>query len=166
MNTTIANTSSRDDQPDIVVVSPDGEYLLLVLLKLTSSIDRGLDRFLIDCLKHYMVALGCSNGLLICGATVMLLRDSLEQSDGSSIRVIGEAKLPDALLPSTKNQSPVNIGWEFETRIQEWLEGLTLTANAQQLPEDLQHLFSESILNLLRMGEIRAGGPRWDQVTA
>jgi peptidase E len=163
MNTTSANNRVRDDQPDIVVVSPDGEYLIIVLMKLTSH---GLDRILIDSLKHYMVVLGCSNGLLICGATVTLLRDSLEQSDGSSIQVIGEAKLPETLLPSTKNQSPTQTGWEFETRVQQWLEGLTLAANVQKLPEDLQHLFSESILNLLRMGEIRSGGPRWSQITA
>jgi hypothetical protein len=108
-----------------------------------------------------MVGLGCPHALLIWGETIILLQDSFEQSDGSSIRVIGEAKLPEILLPSSQNQSLTQTEWEFETRIQEWLEGLTLTANVQQLPEDLQHLFGESILNLLRMGEIRSGGPRW-----
>jgi hypothetical protein len=160
MNTTIVNSRVRDDHPDIVVVSPDGEYLVIVLIKLTS---RSFDSVLIDCLKHFMLSLGCANGLLICGVTVTLLRDSLEQSDGSSIQVIGEAQLPETLLPSTQNQSPTQAGWEFATKVQQWMEGLTLTTNVQKLPEDLQHLFSEPILNLLRIGEIRSGGPRWNK---
>jgi len=162
MNTAKSSISQRDFIPDIIVVSPDGEYLMLVEIKLTSrSIDYAFEQ-----LKQYMVALGCSNGLLICGETVMLLRDSLEQADGSSIRVIGEAKLPEMLLPPTTAQFKQQAGWEFASRVQQWLEGLTLTVNVQQLPEDLQQLLSEPILNLLRVGEIRSGGPRWSQVTA
>ncbi|MBD2552131.1 type I restriction enzyme HsdR N-terminal domain-containing protein [Limnothrix sp. FACHB-708] len=169
MNTTQTSTSSLDFQPDrfqpdIIVVSPDGEYLMLVEIKLTSH---GVDQAsrAIAQLKQYMVGVGCPNGLLIWGETIMLLWDSFEQSDGRSIQMIGEAKLPDTLLPPTQHQSQTQSGWDFATRVQQWMEGLTLTTNVQKLPEDLQHLFSEPILNLLRMGEIRSGGPRWSQVT-
>ena len=170
MNTTKTNTGSLafepdNFQPDIIVVSPDGEYLMLVEIKMTSrSIDQASQA--ITQLKQYMLGLGCPNGLLIWGETIMLLQDSFEKSDGTSIQVISEAKLPGTLLLPQKSKSPTQAGWEFETRVQQWLEGLTLAANVQQLSEDLQHLFSEPILNLLRMGEIKSGGPRWSQVTA
>lgn len=169
MDTTKVNTSSLDFQPDrfqpdIIVTSPDGEYLMLVEIKMiNNSIDQTSQA--IAQAKQYMVGLGCPNSLLILGERIMLLWDSFEQSDGASIQVIGEAKLPDALLSTRKSQSPVQAGWEFATQVQQWLEGLTLAENVQQLPEDLHRLFSDPILNLLRIGEIRSGGPRWGQVT-
>lgn len=162
MNTGSLDCQPDRFQPDIIVVSPDGEYLMLVEIKFTS---RGVDQAsqAIAQLKQYMVGLGCPNALLIWGETIMLLRDSFEQSDGSSIRVIGAAKLPDTLLPPTQNQSPVQAEWEFATRVQQWMEELALTTNVRQMPEDLQRLFSNPILNLLRIGEIRSGGPRWNK---
>jgi len=54
---------------------------------------------------------------------------------------------------------------EFESQVQRWLEKLKLQTNVDSLPDDLRNLFGGRIINLLRFGEIRAGGPRaWSKV--
>ncbi|MDD1474092.1 hypothetical protein MEO41_22670, partial [Dolichospermum sp. ST_sed4] len=53
---------------------------------------------------------------------------------------------------------------EFESQVQRWLEKLKLQTNIDSLPDDLKNLFSGRIINILRLGEVRAGGPRWSKV--
>ncbi|WP_041244738.1 type I restriction enzyme HsdR N-terminal domain-containing protein [Gloeobacter kilaueensis] len=146
-------------RPDIIVVSPDGEYLIVVEVKLSDSDLHNQNA--IDQFKHLMASIGCSIGLIVFGQRIILLRDSLEKSNGESVDIVGEAKLPDSLLP------PVDERWkgeyEFEVRVQRWLEELKLSSNVENLPHDLRKLFSESIINLLRLGDIRSAGPRWSR---
>ena len=94
---------------------------------------------------------------------MILLRDSLEKYNGESIYVVGEAKLPDSLLPPADEQWKANPGMEFESRVQRWLEKLKLTASMEKLPNDLRNLLGEPIMSLLRIGEVRAAGPRWSK---
>ena len=151
------------NQPDIIVVSPDGEYLMIVEVKLN---DVGVHiQNLIEQIKHLMASIGCSVGLLICGERVILLRDSLEKSHGESIKVVGEAKLPSSLLPTADErwQREPYFEFEFASRVQQWLEKLKLASNTDNLPNDLKQLFGESITNLLQLGEIRAASPRWSR---
>jgi bifunctional pyridoxal-dependent enzyme with beta-cystathionase and maltose regulon repressor activities len=61
-------------QPDIVVISPDGEYLMLVEVKLNDISDR--DQKVIAQLKQLMVSIGCSVGLVVAGEHLILLRAS------------------------------------------------------------------------------------------
>jgi hypothetical protein len=149
-------------QPDIVVISPDGEYLMIVEVKLNDIFARNQET--IDQLKYLMASTSCSVGLLICGERVVLLRDSFEQSNGESISIVGEAVLPDSLLPPADDQRQGNRYLEFELRVQRWLEKLQLVSNVKDLPDDLERLLGEPIIGLLRLGEVRAARPRWSKV--
>ncbi|MFQ4135293.1 hypothetical protein PGN35_003145 [Nodosilinea sp. PGN35] len=150
--------------PDIVVVGPDGEYLMIVEVKLGDSSSRRQEAF--RQMKHLMASMGCSVGLVVLGEYVFLLRDSLEKSHGESIDVVGEAKLPDSLLPSADESWGGVRSLEFEARVQQWLEKLKHTANSDVLPDDLGELLGEPILSLIRIGEVRAAGPRWSRLAS
>jgi len=150
-------------QPDIVVMSPDGDYLMVVEVKLNDHQMMG-NQNAVTQLKQLMASIGCSVGLVISGEQVILLRDSLEKSDGTSINVVGEAQLPDSLLPPADERWNGNRGLVFESRVQQWLEKLKLASNIKNLPNDLRELFGEPILSLLQLGEVRAAGPRWSEV--
>lgn len=151
----------KTSQPDIIVTSQDGEYLIIVEVKLKDS---SITQYAIQQLKHTMASMGCSVGLVVAGERVILLRDSLEKDNGESIYVVGEAKLPDSVLPPADEQWKGEPAVEFESRVQRWLEQLKLTASLDYLPSDLRNLLGESIIILLRIGEVRAGGPRWSKV--
>ena len=149
--------------PDIIVTSPDGEYLLIVEVKLNDiNIHR---QSAMDRLKRSMIDFGCSVGLLVAGERVTVLRDSFDDYHGSSIYVVGEATLPHSFLPPADEQWRGNPHLEFESQVQRWLEKLKLQTNVNSLPDDLKNLFGGRIINLLRFGEIRAGGARaWSKV--
>ncbi|MGB3421272.1 MAG: hypothetical protein WBA52_12720 [Dolichospermum sp.] len=149
--------------PDIIVTSPDGEYLMIVEVKLNDiNIHR---QSAMDRLKRSMIDFGCSVGLLVAGERVTVLRDSFDDSHGSSIYVVGEATLPHSFLPPADEQWRGNPHLEFESQVQRWLEKLKLQTNVDSLPDDLKNLFGGRIINLLRIGEVRAAGPRWSKVT-
>jgi hypothetical protein len=144
--------------PDIIVTSQDGEYLMIVEVKFQHI---SIAKSAIEQLKHTMASIGCSVGMVVAGERVILLRDSLEKYNGESIYVVGEAQLPDSLLPPADEQWKGNPASEFESRVQRWLEKLKLTASMEKLPNDLRNLLGEPIISLLRIGEVRAAGPRW-----
>ena len=148
----------KTSHPDIIVTSPDGEYLMIVEVKLNDVSTHRNN--IMDQLKGSMIGFGCSIGLLVAGERVIVLRDSFDDSQGSSIRVVGEARLPNYLLPPADEQWRGNLYLEFESQVQRWLEKLKLQTNVDSLPDDLRNLFGGRIINLLRLGEIRAGGPR------
>ena len=102
-------------QPDIIVSGQDGEYLMIVEVKLK---DISIGAQAIQQLKHTMASIGCSVGLVVAGERVILLRDSLEKYNGESIYVVGKEKLPDSLLPPADEQWKANPGMEFESRVQ------------------------------------------------
>jgi len=147
-------------QPNIIIISPDGEYLMLVEVNDNSFHIQNT----VDQLKQFMASISCSVGLVVSGERIILLRDSLEKSNGESIDIVGEARLPDSLLPPVDQQWKEEQGFEFESRVQQWLEKLKLTSSIKNLPNDLRELLGEPILTLLRLGEIRAAGPRWSKV--
>ncbi len=155
-----AATRIKTSQPDIVVTTQDGEYLMIVEVKLKHI---SINARLIAQLKNDMASIGCSVGLVVAGERVILLRDSLEKYNGESIDVVGEAQLPDSLLPPADEQWKGNPSIEFESRVQRWLEKLKLTANMENFPNDLKNLLGEPIISLLRIGEVRAAGPRWSK---
>ena len=149
-------------QPEIIVTNPDGEYLILVEVKLNDNIDHnGIEQ-----LKRSMAFMNCSTGILVSGERIYLLRDSLEEFDGASINIVGEARLPHTLLPPPDYQWKDEPALAFESQIQVWIEGLTFSSNVQKLPNDLRKLLNESILSLLRWGEVRSAGPRWSKAAA
>ena len=150
--------------PDIVVVSPDGEYLIVVEVKLNDHLPNRQDA--IRQLKSLMVSMGCSVGLAITGDQILLLRDSLEKSEGESISVVGEALLPEHLLSSANEQWKGHYELEFEAQIQQWLETLKHTSSLENLPSDLRQLLREPTISLLRLGDIRAAGPRWSKAAS
>jgi hypothetical protein len=114
----------KTSHPDIIVTSPDGEYLMIVEVKLNDVREQG--QYAMNQLKRYMIELGCSLGLLVAGERVIVLRDSFDDSQGSSIRVVGEARLPNYLLPPVDEQWRGNPYLEFESQVQRWLEKLKL----------------------------------------
>ena len=150
--------------PDIIVVSPSGEYLLLVEVKLGDGPE--LHQTAIEQLQYLMTLMGCSVGLAVTGPRISLLHDSLEQPNGESIHIVREAQLPSYLLPSLNEQPANRFGFEFENRIQQWLDNLQKTANLDNLSADLQDLLADSVMPLLQFGEIRAAGPRWSKVAS
>lgn len=152
----------KASHPDIIVTSPDGEYLMIVEVKLNDV--RKQRQLGIIYLERSMIEFGCSIGLLVAGERVIVLRDSFDDSHGSSIHVVGEAKLPHSLLPPPDEQWRGNRYLEFESQVQRWLEKLKLQTNVESLPDDLKNLFGGRIVNLLKIGEIRAGGLRWSKV--
>lgn len=101
--------------PDIVVVSPDGDYLIVVEVKTNDNLFHRESA--IEQLKCLMASTGCSVGLAVTGNHIFLLRDSLEKSHGESIAVVSEARLPDHLLPSADEQWKGKHGLEFESRV-------------------------------------------------
>ncbi len=149
-------------QPDIVLVSPDGEYLMLVEIKLNDS--KSQVRTGIAQLTHAMVAMGCSTGLLITGARIILLRDSLESVNGASIQKMGEARLPHELLTALERPNRQESYAEFEVRVQQWLESLKLFTDPESLPDAWGELLGGTVLGLLRLGEILVTHPRWSPV--
>jgi Type I restriction enzyme R protein N terminus (HSDR_N) len=153
------NTIMETAQPDIVVISPDGEYLMIIEVKLKGVEEQNA----IKQLRRYMASIGCSVGLVVSGEHITLLRDSFEKSGGESIDVVGEAQLPDSLLPPADKQWQGERALEFESRVQRWLEKLKLPSSMENLPDDLRKLFGEPIISLLRLGEVRAAGPRWSK---
>ncbi|MFM7528342.1 MAG: hypothetical protein LVS60_18530 [Nodosilinea sp. LVE1205-7] len=150
--------------PDIVVVSPDGDYLIVVEVKTNDNLFHRESA--IEQLKCLMASTGCSVGLAVTGNHIFLLRDSLEKSHGESIAVVSEARLPDHLLPSADEQWKGKHGLEFESRVQRWLEKLKQTPRLENLPNDLADLLSEPIMSLIRLGDIRAAGPRWSRAAS
>jgi Type I restriction enzyme R protein N terminus (HSDR_N) len=145
-------------QPDIIVTSPDGEYLMIIEVKASNhSVSSAVEQ-----LKHHMTSIGCSVGLVVSGDRIVLLRDSLETSNGESIAVVGEANLPESLLPQSEAQWQ-SESIEFTSRVQQWLETLKLFP-VETLPNDVRVLLSP-IMSLFRLGEVRAAAPRWSQVT-
>ena len=156
------NAIMKTARPDIVVISPDGEYLMVVEVKLNDNSIRNQNA--VDQLRCLMASIGCSVGLVVSGERIILLHDSLEKSHGESIDVVGEARLPDSLLPPADEQWKGERGLEFESRVQRWLEKLKLTSSTENLPNDLRELLGEPIMRLLRLGEVRAASPRWSKV--
>lgn len=80
--------------------------------------------------------------------------------------MVGEAMLPEHLLPSADEQWQGERGLEFESRVQRWLETLKQTPNRENLPNDLGELLGEPIMNLIKLGDIRSAGPRWGKVAS
>ena len=151
-------------QPDIFVKSPDGEYLMLVEVKLKDTRD-SVHRA-IESLKRSMSSFDCSVGLIVAGERIILLRDTLEEYNGDSIYTVGEAKLPNSLLPPADGQWQDGGALEFESQVQNWLENLKLRSNLDTLPSDLRALLSGVVINLLQWGEVRAAGFRLKQSKA
>lgn len=162
-DTACYNVEMKTAHPDIVVLSPEGDCLAVVLVDLSDS---PLERQrVIKQMKYLMSSIGCSIGLCVLGEHILLLRDSLEQSHGESIDVICQARLPDYLLPSADEQASGARSLQFEARFQRWLEQLKRAPSMETLPSDLRDLFKEPMISLLRLGEIRAAGPRWNSDT-
>jgi len=152
------NSIMQTLQPDIFVKSPDSEYLMLVEVKLKG--DRDSVNLAIESLKRSMVSFDFSLGLLVAGERVILLRDTLEEYNGASIYIVGEANLPVSLLPPADGQWQDGGAVEFESQVQNWLESLKLRSNVDKLPNDLKTLLSGAVINLLQWGEVRVAGFR------
>jgi hypothetical protein len=149
----------KTSRPDIIVTSPDGEYLMIVEVKLN---DRNLDSA-VEQVKSLMGDFDCSVGLVVAGDQIVLLRDSLEKYNGASAHIVGQAKLPNFLLPPADEQWKINRPineFQFGLRVQRWLEQLKHNANMDNFPDDLKALLGNQIINLLSFGEVRSGGPR------
>ncbi|NEQ46051.1 MAG: type I restriction enzyme HsdR N-terminal domain-containing protein [Leptolyngbya sp. SIOISBB] len=148
---------------DIIVVSPSGEYLMLVEVKLGDLVE--IYQSAIEQLKYLMTLMGCAVGLAVTSTRISLLRDSLEQPNGASIHLVGEAQLPDDLRLSVTNPTANLSEVEFTDQVQQWLESLQKD-DLGELSADLKALLEDSVMPLLQFGEIRAAGPRWSRVAS
>ncbi|MFN6033251.1 MAG: hypothetical protein ACK48B_04200 [Dolichospermum sp.] len=98
--------------PDIIVTSQDGEYLMIVEVK-PNDVSKQR-QYAMNQLQRSMIDFGCSVGLLVAGERVTVLRDSFDDSHGSSIYVVGEATLPHSFLTTADEQWRGNTHLEFE----------------------------------------------------
>jgi hypothetical protein len=141
---------------DISVISPDGEYLAIV--ESTPKATNTFVKYAIERLKYLMASTNCSVGVVIAGERVICFRDSLEEYNGASIYLVGEAMLPNSLLPFIDiSQQDLESGFAFLLQVRNWLENLKIRPNVDQLPSDLRSLLGESFINLIRWGEVRVG---------
>ena len=141
--------------PDIVVVNPNGEYLILVEVKLNTITKEAEER-----LKKLMVSIGCSLGLLISTTHIILFRDSLRELDGQSIQTIESAQLPLNFFYLENKSDTKQRHDELESKIQQWLEKIKSSFNINDFSPELQKIL-EYISPLLQIGEVRAAHLRY-----
>lgn len=155
-------TTTSASNVDIIVTTPDNELLMVVEVKSYSLTDSQMDQAIAQ-LKQYMLSTACMMGLLVAAERLILLKDSFEQFDGSSITILGEARLPASLLPASEKLWG-HPSLDFEARVQAWLESLQNPLATEALPDDLQDVFNPFVLNILQSGDVRSAGPRWNKM--
>ena len=141
--------------PDIVVVNPNGEYLILVEVKLNTITKEAEER-----LKKLMVSMGCSIGLLISTTQIILFRDSLRELNGQSIQTIESAQLPPNFFHVENKSDTKQWHDELEAKIQQWLEKIQSSVNIDNFSPELQKIL-EYISPLLQIVEVRAAHLRY-----
>lgn len=136
--------------PDIVIVNPNGEYLILVEVKLNTITKEAEER-----LKKLMFSMGCSIGLLISTTHIILFRDSLRELNGQSIQKIESAQFSPNFFHVENKSDTKQWHDELEAKIQQWLEKIQSSVNIDDFSPELQKIL-EYISPSLQIGEVRA----------
>lgn len=137
-------------RPDILVTTPDGISLVVEARVTLPSPERAEED-----LKQYMVGMQCPTGLLITPKRMWLYRDSYTARSPQSVQRVGEFN-----LTRLWDQSPPRQEAQFETFVQQWLEGLAKRP-AKEVSAELGAALREYILPAVTGGEVRAAHPRY-----
>ena len=138
--------------PDIVVTEPGSSHVLLIVEAKTSAPPRESE----PNLKRYMWEMSCPAGLLVSPRVIVLFRNRFTGYSEDSIEKLGEYPPPSSWRTFEQRQS----GFEFEARVQGWLEKLGENVKAPDLPKETRDVLAEYILPSVLNGEIHAAGRR------
>ncbi|HEX3769337.1 MAG TPA: hypothetical protein VHV30_00665 [Polyangiaceae bacterium] len=150
-----------DRRADIVVISRStGRPQLVVEVKRPGQADaiEGATQQLRD----YMHRAGVPLGLLVVGSRMRFLRDSFTGAARDSIELAWEAATDGvpALRPP-QDQTPT-AGFEYASRVQEWLESLRDPLVLARLPEALRVRMAADVVPVVEVGTVTAAGPRFE----
>jgi hypothetical protein len=142
--------------PDIIVTERDGwEPALVVEAKINLQDLEGTERQL----KKYMSATLCPVGLIVTPFELRLYRNRYLSSSEDSIDLIGAFDIHD-ILDFGHSGTGGGDAFEFERRVQEWLEGLSSEAGWQELPTELRRAVRWYIFPAVSQGVVQAAHPR------
>jgi hypothetical protein len=113
-----------------------------------------------DELRRYMSLVGCPTGVVVVGRRLGIVQEQYGSAIPGTIEVAGEydtSSVPALALPSGRN---CDAGFEFEQRVQGWLESLGNPGSLDTLPEDLRSALDEHVVPWIEVGDVQATGPR------
>jgi hypothetical protein len=145
---------------DIVVVSATtGRPELVVAVKLPRALDT-LETATAQ-LRDYMKRAGVPLGLVIVGRTIRLLRDDFSRSEDGSIVVAWTLPTEGlAALAPPAERTPA-AGFDYESRVQQWLESLATPGATAALPAALRGRIEAEVVPVVETGAVSAAGPRF-----
>ena len=109
---------------DIIITSPEtGRPALVADVQLAGDLGAATEQLL-----GYMRRLAAPLGIVIVGNTLRILRESYD-AGADSIRIVGDFDIT-AVEPLT----PTAQQSDFESRVQDWLEGLADPSAREHLP--------------------------------
>jgi len=138
--------------PDIVVTEPGSSRVLLIVEAKTNAPPTKSE----PSLKRYMWEMSCPVGLLVTPRIIALYRNRFTGYSDDSIEKLGEYPSPGSWKEFEKRPT----GFEFESRVQGWLEKIERNVKARELPQETRDALSEYVLPTVLNGEIHAASPR------
>jgi hypothetical protein len=146
-------------EPDIIVTDPEADLSLVIETKLRLDDADAAERQL----ARYMFGMRCPVGLLVTPERVRLYRDTYRERGESAVERIAEFETPPSLAAPTPPLSgdSADRATRFEQAVQGWMERLATGSGLDELSSDARRSLADHVLPALRLGEIRAGHPRW-----
>jgi hypothetical protein len=100
-------------------------------------------------------------GLVIAGRDIRLLRDSFSGSNDEGIVVawtLSTEGVPSLDPPAERTPA---AGFDYESRVQRWLESLSAPGATAGLPDALRARLEADVVPVLETGAVSAAGPRF-----
>jgi hypothetical protein len=144
-------------EPDIIVTDPEGDLSLVVETKLKLDDVDAAERQL----ARYMFGMRSPVGLLVTPERVRLYRDTYRERGESAVERIAAFGTPTSLGATALGGDSADQAMRFEQAVQGWMERLATGAGLDDLPSDARQSLADHVLPALRLGEVRAGHPRW-----
>lgn len=143
--------------PDILVEIPGTTDLQLAVKARTQ--DGEPEDFLTD-LFQYLRGRRCDFALLVTPGTVTLYRDHWTGDAPDAIQRSGPLPLGRLFGPLPPLSGDA-ARFDFENRVQAWIEQLTAGQLDERIPLDTREVLRRELLPYLWYMDVRAAGPRW-----
>lgn len=141
---------------DIIVRSKrTGRTVLAVEVKLGGSLQSAYEQ-----LRRYMKLVGCPTGLVVLGPQLGLLEEDYGGAPAGTIEIVGEYDTSTLQALALPKGSGKEAAFEFERRVQVWLESLSEPSSLDKLPDDMKTALRDHVVPWIEVGEILATGPR------
>ena len=151
-----------DRQPDIVVASPHGGSVhLIVEVKLRLHDSHAVERQV----KQIMVRMRSPAGLLVTLNSIRIFRDTFKDYTEDSVIEVGTVQTESIPELESFAKGLKNDPIEFEDAVRSWLEVLRYRL-MQGYGRGSDGIFAEHVMPALGLGEIRSAGPRKNRVVA